>query len=163
MASAKTGDADYDSYFQLITQLHESLRKGDVAHAASEAIKLQSAQATLAAKNKRIPSAGRSIYDINDALGRAAFLRKDYLEASDDLLQAADTSGDPALKTLGPDLWLARALLSAGYKDVVLTFLERCKSFWPKPQLDQWIEILKSGGSPDLSHNIYSAEPAAHP
>ncbi len=157
--SGQTGDVDYDKYFSASYQLQKSLREGDVAQAAALAVEVQSAEDVLLAKKKR-PLVKGNVFYINDALGRAAVLRKDYLAASDYLLKAADIpEGDPALRSFGPDLWLARALLTAGYKDVVLTFLERCKSFWAAPRLGEWISVLQSGGTPDLSRNIYSQEP----
>ncbi len=161
LASTNTGDAIYDRFSKLSHQLGESLRTGDIARATVLAADVQGAHDALSAKTKYpFSSISRNVYNINDSLGRAAFLAKDYTAAGDYLLKAADTPGeDPALRTFGPDLWLARALLGVGYKDVVLTFLERCKVFWPKPQLDEWISVIQSGGTPDLSHNIFSAEP----
>ena len=123
------------------------------------AAEVQDAEDSLVAKNIQPSMKGSNIYDINDALGRAAFLRQDYLAAGDYLLKAANTPGSPVLRSFGPDLWLARGLLQAGYKDVVLTFLERCKAFWPKPVLDKWISVLQDGGSPNFSLNIRSDEP----
>src|SRR5260370_30354298 len=116
----------------------------------------------MVAKKKKVSNSmiSRNVFDINDALGRAALLRKDYLAAGDYLLKAADVpGGDPALRSFGPDLWLARALLRAGYKDFVLTFLKRCKAFWSPARLDEWIATLQGGGSPDFSQNIFSQDP----
>ncbi len=161
LESVKTGKSEEDRYFKLSGQLHESLLKGDVARAAIFAVEVQSEQDAMVAK-KKIPviMIGRNDYDINDALGRAALLRKDYLAAGDYLLKAADTPApSPAMRTFGPDLWLARALLKAGYKDVVRLFLERCKVFWSPERVDEWISTLQSGGSPDFGQNIFSQDP----
>lgn len=156
----KIGDSDLNRYIKLSDQLYESLRKGDIATATVLAVEVQSAEDAVIAAKKDPLSRSKNVYNINDALGRAAFLRQDYTAASDYLLKAADTPGkDPVLSTYGPDLWLARALSTAGYKDVVITFLERCKAFWSSPHLDDWISTLQNGGSPDFSHNIWSAEP----
>lgn len=158
------GDIDDDdtAYLKLTRQLRESLQKGDIAAAAVLAAEVQSAGDLLVAKKKppRISTVSKNIYNINDALGRAAFLRKDYPAACDYLLKAADTPGkSPALLSFGPDLWLARALLAQGYKDVVLTFLQQCKAFWSPPRLDEWISVLESGGVPDFRQNIFSNDP----
>jgi hypothetical protein len=159
--SAAPGDAEIANYLDLSDRLQQSLRAGDIAGAAVLAVDVQSAEDKITAEKKQPIDRSKNIYNINDALGRAAFLTKDYLSAGDYLLKAADTPGkDPVLRTFGPDLWLARALSSAGYKDVVVTFLERCKVFWPGPHLDEWISTLQNGGSPDFSHNIWSAGPA---
>ena len=160
MQSAKSEDAGFDRYIELSDELQQSLRKGDVATAAVLAIEVQNAEDAIIAAKKNPLARSKNTYNINDALGRAAFLRKDYAAASDHLLRAADTPGkDPALSTFGPDLWLARALATAGYKDVVVIFLERCKAFWSSPRMDGWISSLQNGESPDFSHNIWSAEP----
>lgn len=156
------GDIDFNVYLKLTRQLRESLQKGDIPAAAVLAAEVQNAGDLLVAKKKPLPISvvSENIYDINDALGRAAFLRKDYPAACDYLLKAADTPGKhPALLSFGPDLWLARALLAQGYKDVVLTFLQRCKAFWSPPRLDEWISVLESGGVPDFRQNIFSNEP----
>jgi hypothetical protein len=158
--TAGNGSDPLHGYFELSDRLQESLRTGDIAAAAVLAVEVQSAEDAVSPAKKTPPLRSSNVYNINDALGRAAFLRQDYAGASDYLLKAADTPGkDPALSTFGPDLWLARALLKAGYKDVVITFLERCKAFWPSPHIDEWVSALQDGRSPDFSHNIWSAEP----
>jgi hypothetical protein len=157
--SGMSGDARYDRYLDLSDELQQSLRKGDIATAAVLAGEVQDAEDSIIAAKGHPLARSKNIYNINDALGRAAFLRKDYATASDYLLRMADTSGDPALRTFGPDLWLAQALATTGYKDVVVTFLERSKAFWSGPHVDEWISVLHNGGSPDFSHNIWSAEP----
>lgn len=157
--SSKPGDIE-ERYFTLCTQLRDSLRKGGIAKAAALAVELQSAEDAILKTKRQPPLYSGNFYNINDALGRAAFLRKDYLTACDYLLKAADTPGkDPTLRSFGPDVWLARALLTAGYKDAVLAFLERCKAFWDNPILNQWITVLKDGGTPDLSKKVYSHDP----
>jgi hypothetical protein len=160
--SAKTEDAEYDKYFDLSRQLGDALRAGDVAKAVVLSVDVLSTENAFGAKKKWLPLSthSRNVYDINDALGREAFLRKDYFAAGDYLLKAADGPGkDPSLITFGPDLWLANALTAAGFKDVVLTFLGRCKAFWPNPRLDEWISVLQNGGSPNFSKNIFSKDP----
>jgi hypothetical protein len=160
LAAGHGDDPQLHGYFEISSQLQDSLRAGDIAAAAALAVEVQSAEEALIAAKKTPPLRSANVYGVNDALGRAAFLRQDYAAASDYLLKAADTPGkDPALSTFGPDMWLARALSEAGYKDVVITFLERCKAFWPGPHVDEWIAALRDGRSPNFSHNIWSAQP----
>lgn len=159
-SSLPTEDSVLADYYKVTDELGESLLRGDIPRAAVLAIDVQNAKVALQAKRKTIPFNSRNIYNINDALGRAAFLSKDYLAAGDYLLKAADTPGkDSVLTTFGPDLWLARALLRVGQKDVVLTFLQRIRNFWSKPRLDEWIAVLETGGSPDLWPNVRSTDP----
>jgi hypothetical protein len=157
LAVTKSSDPTRDSYFAIADQLFESLKAGDVAQASVLAMQLQTVIDGMSPPMHR-SMMGQEIYEINDALGRAAFLRKEYQAAGDYLLKAADTPGSPVLGSFGPDMWLAQSLLIAGEKDVVLTFLERCKAFWKNPKLDQWIAALQEGKSPDLRPNIYSSQ-----
>jgi hypothetical protein len=156
-----TGDAALDKFFSLSRRLDSSLRKGDVADAAVLASEVQGAQNAIGSE-KRLPASvkSRNIYNINDALGRAAFLARNYIGAGDYLLKAADTPGtDPSLRTFGPDLWLARVLLNVGYKEVVLAFLERCRMFWDSSKLDNWILTIQEGQPADFGPNIFSKDP----
>lgn len=55
----------------------------------------------------------------------------------------------------GPNLWLAQALLKAGYHDDVVTFLEGIKKFWTMDNgaLDGWIADISRGLVPDMRPN----------
>lgn len=112
-------------------------------------------------KEKKLWSKGTRdyIYNINDALGRAAFLRKDYPAAGDYLLKAADTSGDAALAKLWAKPLARASSFERRQKEVVLIFLERCKAFGSKPQLNEWISVIKNGGTPEFGTNIRSKDP----
>jgi hypothetical protein len=53
-------------------------------------------------------------------------------------------------------MWLAQALLRAGYRDDVLTFLEGVGKYWTmdsEGKLDVWIADLKKGVVPDMRQN----------
>ena len=160
MKAVKMRTMESNSDGNLIIRLMDCLHSGDIAAAVVLAAEVKNAGDLLVAAGNTDPTLrGDEIFVVNDALGRAAFLRQDYMAAGDYLLKAADTPGSPALHTFGPDFWLARALLQAGQRDVVLTFMERCKAFWPKPALDEWISVIKDGGSPKFAYHIRSNEP----
>ena len=149
-----------NAYLNLQDVLDVSLRTNNVAQAVAKANELQRMIDDMKLKHEDIRYYARNVYDINDALGRAAFVRGDFQAASDYLLKAADIpAGAPGVTTLccaGPNLWLAKSLLDAGYREVVLKFLEACKQFWTQPaerRLDQWIAAIRGGGSPDLLPN----------
>jgi hypothetical protein len=146
-----------DDYFPLSNQLQSSLRNGDIDAAVMAATKLQKEVEDLRAENKPVPLRYMNIYNINDALGRSAFLRNDLLSASDYLIRAsAVDGGSPAMTTFGPDMWLAQALLKAGYRDVVDLYLRQCRNFWLNATLGQYIDALERGGTPDRSKNVFS-------
>ncbi len=159
VVSGQTGDVD-EAYFTASQQLSQCLLQGDIPKAVILAAQLQSVEEKLLNTKHPLSISSQNTYNINDAFGRAAFLRKDYLAAGDYLLKAGETPGKfPALRSFGPDMWLAQALLKTGHKDFVLTFLESCKGFWDTPSLNQWIAVLRDGGEPDLRKQVFSKEP----
>jgi hypothetical protein len=106
----------------------------------------------------RIFDYGTGLYLVNDAFGRAAFLSKDYKAAREYLLEQTElpTEGVVVMCCSGPNMWLAQALLRAGYRDDVLTFLEGVGKYWTKDsegKLDVWIADLKKGVVPDMRQN----------
>jgi hypothetical protein len=149
-----------NSYLNLQDMLDLWLQKNEVAKAVVKANELQVMIDGMKSKHEDIPYYARNVYDINDALGREAFVRGDFKTAGEYLLKAADipagTPGATTLRCAGPNLWLAKSLLDAGYREVVLKFLEECRQFWTQPaegQLEQWIAAIRSGASPDLLPN----------
>jgi hypothetical protein len=148
------------AYLNLEDTLDLSLRTNNVEKAVSKATDLQSMIDDMKSKHEDIRYYARNVYDINDALGRAAFVRGDFKKASEYLLKAADipagTVGATTLCCAGPNLWLAKSLLDSGYRPVVLKFLEACKQFWTQPadgHLDQWIAAIRRGETPDMLPN----------
>ena len=97
-----------------------------------------------------------SIHTGNIVLGLVALNRDgDVRAASSYLLSAVKTKGSPSLDRWGPNLALAKALLEKGQNEAVLEYFQSCKSFVTKnPKLDDWIAMLKGGGSPDFSHEF---------
>jgi hypothetical protein len=98
-----------------------------------------------------LPEYGSHLYEINDALGRAAFAAGDYEAAIDYLQKAADSAGTapPAvsLDYFGPNFWLAEQLLHVGKGKEVLQFLQTVKQkLWihDTEHLDGWISDLKA-------------------
>ncbi len=51
---------------------------------------------------------------------------------------------------------LAKELLERGEKEVVLRYLDLCKSFWTssRGQPDRWIDEIKAGKIPDFGPNL---------
>jgi hypothetical protein len=69
------------------------------------------------------------------------------VQAKEYLLASARTSGSPQLNSFGPDLQLARELALKGEKDVVLQYIELCRSFWKMgdKQLTSITAAVKNG------------------
>ena len=100
---------------------------------------------------------GNAIYYGNFVLGRIAVQREDLVLAGQYLLAAGATPGSPQLDSFGPNLALAKDLLDKGESQVVLQFFALCKKFWAMDggKLDKWGAIIRSGGIPDLTGNLY--------
>jgi hypothetical protein len=95
---------------------------------------------------------GNGVHYGNVILGRLALRAGDINSAKGYLLSAALVPGSPQLGSFGPDITLAKELLEAGEIDSVIIYFEQCSTFWKmgKERLQKWVQILKSGGSPDF-------------
>ncbi|GMV95139.1 MAG: hypothetical protein AMXMBFR82_49170 [Candidatus Hydrogenedentota bacterium] len=89
--------------------------------------------------------------------GQVAFKQGDADMAGKILLEAADVPESPHMKIAGPSMRLARDLLRAGKKDVVLEYIERWKGRWDGPTsflLTQWEQEVRHGEEPDFDPNV---------
>jgi len=114
-------------------------------------------------------NSGKVIYDMNCILGRVALQQGDKTAAGEYLLKAGDIPGSPGLNSFGPRLTLARELLEAGQRTVVLKHLDQVEKFWVgdgkesnqsnrrrlarrhQAQLDEWRTEIKAGNVPSDS------------
>jgi len=145
-----------------LAELEQSLRSPRQSYPMLPALAMLAAEArdfdkaqTYANQTLQNPSdASDSIHIGNNVLGLVALNRDgDVATAKTNLLAAAKTKGSKILARWGPTLALAKALLDKGEKEVVLEYFQECKSFVTQnPKLDDWIAMLKGGGTPDLSH-----------
>jgi tetratricopeptide (TPR) repeat protein len=100
---------------------------------------------------------GNAIFTGNMIIGLVALKRDDSIPRADTaLLDSASTPGSPQLKTIGPNMTLAQALLERGERTTVLEFLSRCRTFWTQggSTLDDWTKIIEQGGTPDFGNNL---------
>lgn len=99
---------------------------------------------------------GNAIFYGNFVLGRIALKQGNLKEAEKYLLESGKTRGSPQLDSFGPNMTLAKELLEKGESDVVLQFLDSCKKFWEmgQQQLDQWSTEIRTGKTPDFSHQL---------
>lgn len=99
-----------------------------------EAAKNYASELLTLANSEEIPeyfrNSGRSIFRGNLILGCVAMQEGDIESAKRYLLASGKTKGGPALGSFGPNMTLAKALLEAGQRDVVLEFFEQCTEFW---------------------------------
>jgi hypothetical protein len=102
---------------------------------------------------------GSAIFYGNIINGRVALARDQNVALADSYLSAAGrTPGSPGLDSFGPDMNLAKDLLAAGERTVVLDFLEQCRRFWKmgSDRLSDWISTIKAGGTPAFTNLGYS-------
>lgn len=84
----------------------------------------------LAEKHKNDWNYGNAVHKGNIILGRVALRKSERAKAKEYLLAAGRTPGSPQLNSFGPNMVLAKELLAAGEKDVVLEYFSLCAAFW---------------------------------
>ncbi len=99
---------------------------------------------------------GNAVQDVNIVLGRVALANGFLEEAKQRLIAAGRSPGSPQMNSFGPNLSLAKELLRAGEKEVVLQYFDLCKKFWKTDfgRLQQWSEEVSEGRIPDFGPNI---------
>ena len=99
---------------------------------------------------------GNAIHDGNMVLGLVALKEENISDAKMYLLRSANTVTSPTLKTFGPNLMLADALIEQKEFDTVIKYFIMIKEIWENDdgRLDSWIAILEKGGHPYLKHYL---------
>lgn len=101
-------------------------------------------------------SVGGPIHDGNMVLGQVALRKGDRPGAEQYLLKAGATPGSPTLDQFGPNFSLARDLLVAGSRDVVLKYVDEVAKFWSDPKLASWRAAIAAGRIPDFGDNLWN-------
>jgi len=149
LSAAKT---ETERFYALGRAARMALKDGKTAEARALAEELAEA----APKHKDDWNYGNAIQDSNQVLGSLALAAGDVPEASRRLLASADSRGSPQMNSFGPNMTLARDLLSKGEKEVVLQYFARCGTFWKMgaDRLAAWTEAVKKGETPDFGANL---------
>ena len=107
---------------------------------------------------KEYNSDGQAVHDGNTLLGLLAIESGEIEAANSYLIESGKTKGSPSLRTSGPSMSLANALLEKGQKDAVLEYFELCEKFWKSPpgmkKLEQWKAAVEAGITPDFGANL---------
>lgn len=156
--------AEYEQAFACETEeLKRFWMLDDLAHAAFDAGEWNKARAfaTDLLRQAEQPGYfyhknGRAIFYGNLVLGRLALKSGDIAEAKRCLLESGKTTGDPVLRSGGPDMTLAKELLERGERETVVEFLQLCTRFWqPDDQkAERWIYEIQNGIMPDFGNNL---------
>lgn len=108
------------------------------------------------AQPKSLQRNGNGVHDGNMVLGLVALKGGDIAAARQYLLEAGKTVGSPTLNSFGPNMTLAKGLLDAGERDVVLDYFAECRVIWKlgSKQLDDWSATIRGGGLPEFGANL---------
>ena len=145
--------------YELSGESERDLLLAQLAKAAFAADKLDKARqfAELMMQNTK---AGRNygdrVHQGNLMMGRIALREGKIEEAKSRLIAAGMTRGSPVLRSFGPNMMLARALLEIGEREIVLEYFELCSQFWKlhRGRLDEWGELAAAGRMPDFRANL---------
>ena len=99
---------------------------------------------------------GNAIQDGNLILGRIAFHEGRIEDAKRYLIAEGNSPGSPTMDTFGPNMSLAKDLLSKNEREAVLQYFEKCRSFWSMDngKLDEWSKDVKAGKTPSFGANL---------
>jgi len=92
----------------------------------------------------------------NYVLGLVALNAGDVTAAKQYLLASTKAGGWASLAYIGPNVSLAKALLVRGEREVVVEYLEKCKTLWPKggKTIDLWLAVIRAGATPDFGPHL---------
>ena len=156
---ASLASADFERAYELSDSADRAELMPDLAVTALVAGDIDKARGYAESMLKSVPSdlnKGRFIHFGNLVLGRIALTEGNLEEAGSRLLAAARTEGSPVLRSFGPDMALAKALLERGRRQEVLRYMESCLEFWDNGQdtLRDWIALIEAGRTPDFRRNL---------
>lgn len=90
------------------------------------------------------------LHNINTVYGIVSFNEDDIPTANEYLIKSIDIGSSPQLASFGPSFKLADMLLSAGQKEVVLSYLDKAALIWESGQddLKTWKHQINVGEHP---------------
>jgi hypothetical protein len=145
------GLTEQQRFWKLPTLAKAALAAGETGKAASYAN-----EGLTEAAAHPIWAGGDAIHQGNIVLGRVALQQGNLEAAKERLLAAGITKGSPVLGSFGPNMALAKDLLTRGERTVVLQYLGECKQFWKRDngRIDQWSAEIQGGVIPDFRANL---------
>jgi hypothetical protein len=151
-ALARLPGGSYFRFLILPDWCKRAVDRGDYGQATALAQELLA----LAAKYPTDWNFGNAVHHGHLVLGRAALAVNDLPTARAELLAAGHTPGSPQLNSFGPNMSLAQELLHVGEREVVLAYLDLCRSFWTMgaDQVTQWSSAISSNSTPDFGPNL---------
>jgi len=142
----------YSRFLALHARAERLVERGDGPRAASFAQELLE----LAERYRDDWNYGNAVHKGHLVLGRVALMNGDIATARAELLLSGGTPGSPQLDSFGPDMRLAKELLEAGEKAIVLEYFELCRRFWAmgSQNLARWSAAVHESQMPDFGPNL---------
>ncbi len=143
-------------FYELTNIIVKAYREGDFVNTQKFALEYLN----LASEFKDNWNYGNAVHIANIYLGLMALRNENVQQAKEYLINAGLTPGSPQLNSFGPNMLLAKELLEFGERDVVLEYLDACKSFWlrifRKRFMKMWKRKIRKEEIPDFgAHLIY--------
>ncbi len=140
------------------TRMPQLPRLAKAAYSAGQYKKAEgyAKEALEAAAHGDFPWTGDAIHQGNIVLGRLALRNRDTQGAIRYLLAAGKAPSSLTLEAFGPNMSLAKELLSMGQTAPVIQYLEECTSFWStgSRKLAEWLALLRAGLIPDFGQTF---------
>jgi hypothetical protein len=151
MEQQATNLTELQRFMKLPALAKAALAAGDAGKATSYATELLGDAATHASWSQ-----GDAVHQGNTVLGRVALQQRDVASAKERLLIAGTIKGSPVLNSFGPNMALAKDLLTRGERTVVLQYLAECKQFWKldRGRIEKWSAEIQGGVVPDFGANL---------
>lgn len=154
-AIARLTGSRYRTFLSLRGAAERALRRGKLDQASGLALELLD----LSEGFRQDWNFGNAIHHGHRLLGEVALRRGDVPSARVALLASGRTPGSPQLNSFGPNMTLAKGLLEAGERDVVLQYFDLCSVFWSsdvRGSLPFWAATVREGRIPDFgAHLLY--------
>ncbi len=143
----------YGQYLGLEYRAKFALNSGNLYKADNLANKLLA----VAENYKEDWNYSNAIHKAHLIKGKVSLMQGDISKAEKELLAASDVVGSPQLSSFGPNMSLANDLLKNNRCDIVLAYLERCRTFWEMggEYIDYWSYQIKKGETPDFGGNLH--------
>lgn len=99
---------------------------------------------------------GNAIQDYHIVAGKISLKDGNVTSSIEHLLSAGMSPGSPQMNSFGPNMRLAKELLTCGETKVVLEYFKLCKNFWAldNGKIDEWTQTVKKGDLPDFGCNL---------
>jgi tetratricopeptide (TPR) repeat protein len=143
--------------YQQVLELmrNPAARQGLAGDMAAAAFKIGDFEGAAALAKLDLQSSDRNATQrANAILGRVALRSGDIAASKQFLLDSIGSAAARDIATYGPTMALARELLEKGERDIVLDYLDRCLTLWPRGEttLRSWISEIKNGGTPNFGN-----------